>query len=133
MSHEAARNAIQAHVAANWTAAPVAYDNAVFAKPNEAPWARLSILNSFGGGVSMGTPRRYRFAGIVVFGIFVPEETGPSLATLLADQGIALFEAQRLSGGVVFENVFAQEQGNDPEGPWFRIDVLANYRFDVVR
>ena len=133
MSHAAARNAIQVHVAANWTAAPVAYDNAAFAKPNDAPWVRLSILNGFGGGVSLGTPRRYRFTGIVVFAIFVPEETGPSLAAQLADQAIALFEAQKLAGGVVFEDVFAAEQGNDPEGPWFRIDVQANYRFDVVR
>ena len=36
MSYEAARNAIQAHVAANWTAAPVAYDNAEFDKPDDA-------------------------------------------------------------------------------------------------
>ena len=133
MSHEAARNAIQAHVAANWAAAPVAYDNAAFAKPSEAPWVRLSILNSLGGRVSIGTPKRYRFTGIVVFAVFVPEETGPTLAAQLADQGIALFEARKLSGGVIFEDVFAQEQGNDPEGPWFRIDVQANYRFDVIR
>lgn len=134
MSYQTARLAIQAHVAANWTATPVAYDNDDFTPPDRAYWSRLTVLNNGGGGRSIGKPiRLYRFDGIVLFQIFAPERKGTHTLEGHIDTAVAMFEATKLSGGVVFEDVFGVERGADPDGPWFRKDVLADFRFDVLR
>lgn len=134
MSYEAARNAIQARVAAAWTATTIAYDNVPFDPPAATAWARCRVLNTLGGPASLGGPTiRYRAVGLVSFGIFSPEGTGPTVPAGLVDDAVAIFEGQNLAGGVRFENVYAVDLGQDPEGPWYRVDVIAAFRFDAIR
>ena len=66
MNYEQARNAIQAHVAANWSGtAPgtIAYDNLPFDKPSDAPWVRLAIRHNDGFAAALGN-KRFRRTGI---------------------------------------------------------------------
>lgn len=132
MTYEAARRTIQDHVASSWTGTPssrIAYENLPFQPPSAAPWLRLTIRHGEARAASLGGPtRRYRRFGSAILQIFVPEGTGPTLATQLADEAMLLFEGQRLTGGVVFSGLRVREVG--VEDGWFQINVSAAFSFD---
>ena len=134
MTYEEARNAIQAHVASNWTGTPggtVAYDNLPFTPPVGSPWVRLSIQNESGVQAGFGgSAKRFRRQGTVKMQIFVVEGDGAGGVTQLADQAVLLFEGTKLSGGLRFTQVGIREIG--VESGWFGLDVSAAFSFDDV-
>jgi hypothetical protein len=135
MTYEEARNAIQGHLDANWSATPagtIAYDNLPFVPPSAAPWLRLSVRNAEGRQASFGgATRRYRRRGLALLQIFVPEGEGPSEAMQLGDQAVALFEGVVLSGNLRFGPVSLREIG--VEDGWFQVNLAADYSFDEVK
>lgn len=135
MTYEEARNAIQSYLDGNWVSTPpstIAYDNLAFTPPNGAPWIRLAIQNNIGFQAGLGgSVRRFRRQGIALILVFVPEGSGPTQATQLAEEAVLLFEGVLLPGGLRFDLVNLREVG--VEAGWFQINVSAGFSFDDIR
>jgi len=96
------------------------------------PWARVSVLHGGGSQSSLGPEggRLFEGHGQVVVQVFVPAgKRGLVDADALASAAVSAFRG-KTRDGVRFEQVGARTIGND--GPWYQVNVTADYEFDEV-
>lgn len=99
-------------------------------KPDNAPWARLSIRNNPAGPATVGGPsRRYRHGGSIILEVFVPADIGDGLARELADAGATIIR-EKQEDGITVWSVQAIPIG--VEDGWYRINVLGTFSRDEV-
>lgn len=102
-------------------------------KPLNGPWCRINAVHSTGQGTSISR-KRYENAGTLFVQIFVPEANlGPKAAAKKA-QTIAQSVSDGLKeyrGLVDLTSVRFNDVPKD--GPYFRADVLCQFRWTQVR
>lgn len=97
-------------------------------------WARAVVRHGTGqpGPImgALGKQRHWR-GGIVWVQLFVAYKGSEAFTTAQALASVArkAYEGKR-AGSVVFNPVVVREQGT--EGPWLRVDVLANFIWDEI-
>jgi hypothetical protein len=117
-------------------ATPIAWGNTDFVPPDPpAPWVRLTILPATARQVTTGVvgQRRYRSAGVIIVGAFVPEDAGEGQAQALAEQACAIFRGVTAEGvrytGPRGEAPRLQTVGNDGRG-WYQVNAIIPYTCD---
>ncbi|UXO93744.1 structural protein [Pseudanabaena phage Pan1] len=133
MTIDAAHTAIRQRFETLWgVTTPVQYPNVKFDAPEDAPWVRLSIIDTDARWASMGVPDSNieRHLGQVTVQIFVPSGTGEGSATEYADQVKAIFRSWRdaTSGLRFLVPPYARTIGVD--GKWYQVNVVAPFEFD---
>jgi hypothetical protein len=96
------------------------------------PWAWLSMTHVTGGQRTFGPAGQKRHAngGFVVLEIYAPGRDGLTLAHRLAKIGQNALKNGRTPNGLTTTQVRLNEIGED--GPWYHINVLADFDYDVV-
>lgn len=141
-----ARDEILALLKAAWDAGSpsqgltLMYPDVKISKPEaasngEAPaWARAQVQHASGSQATLANHEgqsRFRRSGIVTVQIFTPFGTGLVLADQLATIVKNAFEGVQTPSGVIFRDVTPNEIGED--GPWFNVNVLAQFEYDEIR
>ena len=96
---DAARQAIESRLAANWTTTPIKFENVPFLETTD-PYVALFILDGEGLQVSLGTPAVRRWPSVITIQVFVPQDTGTKLPRTYADTIGAIFDRAQFSAGV---------------------------------
>lgn len=120
-------------------AANVIFDNSDEQPPdgtNPPPtWARVTVRHVTSGQAALSDQsgkRRYTRRGLVTIQLFVPfSEGGLASADTIASSLQGAFLGVSTPNGVWFRNVRTNEVGVD--GPWFQMNVLADFQYDEVR
>lgn|GEM_PF-1436510 len=139
-SIDAYRQAIEAHFNTQWAdRTPIAWANVDFDPPDDAEWARFSILwgdafeDSMGGDGVMENV----IVGVVMVSIFGPP--GGGLGTLNGHANVVrdTFNLKDLGGGIEFgavsppaprtETISSQTGGRADEGRGARVDITAPF------
>ena len=130
-----AARAICDRFVANWNLADgrFALDNEAF-DPDEAPgdpWLRLSVKHFARALETMGPPnRRWRAVGSIFVQVFVPRDSGTTLAHQLAQKVRVIFEGREVSGVKCYQSS-TRELGID--GPWWVALVETAFDYDEQR
>lgn len=97
------------------------------------PWARVNVKhNTRTQGTISGPPhRRFDVRGVFIAEIYTPGGDGLTLARILSRLVEQAFEGVSTPNGVWFRNVRTNEVG--PDGPWFHVNVIAEFLYDEVR
>jgi len=139
LGFEDVRGAIEERLAANWTTTPIQWENVPFVQPSRnaavPAWISLAIRgNREGGRASVGTTtplRRYLYT--IINQIFVPEETGTTLAYQYADTlGIVWRDVTFAAGATGTLRCFepnAVEVGPEGSG-WYQLNLITNFQRD---
>ena len=128
-------------LASAWSSVRVIYPN-VEADPLDStpditsqqpdPWIRASVTHYSGRQTTIGGPlQRFERRGAFRAEIYVARSRGMSQADLIAKVVSDAFEGQNTSSGIWFRNVRMDEIG--PDGIWFRVDVIADFRYDEIK
>lgn len=101
--------------------------------PKDGPWARAVIRHGLAVQATFvdGSRKRFEKFGIVTIQVFTALEDGRGLidAQGLAEVAKKAFEGKQTVGtNIWFRNVRINEIGVD--GPWFQMNVLAEFRYD---
>lgn len=134
MNHETLHNTIRSRFktqVATPQSVSAQYDNAPFAKPENATWVRWSVLTGESRQRSFGaSTNRYRTAGVAVAQIFSPILKGDKSILALADVVKAAFLSVTDSG-VVFQTpsiahlgVVGDEWQTNVTCPFYADDVV---------
>lgn len=110
------------------------YDDKSEDLPKNGPYARITIAHNTGGQVTMATTgnRRFRRFGLVTIQIFSSANDGLSSADVFVKIANDIFEgASTGSDAIEFRNVRVNEIGED--GPWYQINVIAEFNYDRIR
>ena len=132
MTFAAIELAIQQRVEANWTATEVEWQNTEFDPKLGTPFVKVTLLfgdENIAGFAGTDSGNMYRKVGVVFFSIFVPPDSGTRLAYTHADNLIALFRGQEVSG-IRFRGVEVNEVG-EGDG-WFQVNVSIAFEADEV-
>jgi len=133
------RKAIESRFATAWAAGayaavPVAYENAQFDPPENAPYVVVTIRPADGNQESLGSGTQLsRYLGVILISILVPSNTGQALARNMADAAATMFRRAQFSAGssgtitcrIPYMNVLGVQDG------MFRIEVTADYQRDI--
>lgn len=137
---EEARDAIYNYVEDEWTAnaggAVMLYENVRADEPDgDESWAKTTVSHADGfrptisGGVGF---RRFRSTGVVTVEVRTPWGDG-----LAASDPLVKIVQERLEldglAGVEFTNVRINEVGLDENGPWYQVNVIADFEYDRIR
>lgn len=135
-----ARDAIYRHVVAAWLAQEppipeLRYEDVPAETPaDNVSWARLIVRHTTEPQVALGSPgqRRFRAFGTVIVEIRAPVNDGLKTVDRVGDVALRALQGARTGlDHVTFMNVRKNEIG--PEGPWYRMNVLADFDYDTVR
>lgn len=124
-----AKTLVLQHFLSLWDAGacPVVYDNET-SDGQDAPWARVSIVNTSGGQETLGQPtnRKFERTAHVFVQIFTERGKGTKQADTLAHTARDIFECKTING-IRYGNGDISEQG--PDGEWYSVlvDVIFNY------
>lgn len=142
MSSEAVYAAIQAHVTANWTQTPVAWENDLFRPPaTPNPWLLVEITAMQMDQRSIGAGTRnanyWREIGQLWLHLFVPSGTGSLTARALLRQAVDLFRGTDI-GAITFtsaqigvgESAQVAERGVR-DGMWWRLSAAVEWERDL--
>ncbi len=134
MTFDVERQIIESYVQSNLTGTPVKYDNVPFDQETADSFVSLSILSGTGSNISIGQLPRQRYAGIIQFDIYVPENTGTANARSIATSIRELFNNQTLpeSDGIVIRTrpPTLNRVAKGPTGK-YRINVNVPYSLDI--
>jgi hypothetical protein len=113
----------------HWEGVPTAGDF----PPKDAAWARMIIRHNAATQAALSSSadrRRFRKFGILTISIFTPLQGGQGLglAEELGKVARAAFEGKSTASGVWFRDARINEIG--PDGPWFQVNVLAEFEYD---
>lgn len=136
---KAAKDAILDHFTTEWNAQAnppeLHYMDVEKEQPDGATeWARVQIQHNTNPQVTLGGVgnRRFRAGGIVTVNIFTPFGDGNSRSDELAQVAIDAFQGRDTGlDAIEFRNARSQEVGRD--GPWFMVNVLAEFEYDRIR
>jgi hypothetical protein len=114
--------------------APVEWPNVPVPDPHfrdgSDPWCAFDLAFEGGENATIGS-RVFSRSGHLVVRIFVPAgERGLERANELAMVALDAFEGKTIDG-VSFYNVGMKTVG--PDGPWFQVNVRADFEFDEVK
>lgn len=122
------------------TAPQIFYDGVGDSGPpdDSTPYCRIQVRHTAGSNAGIGGPPGERVrtekAGLVTVQVFTPlfnddgSARGTQLAENLSKIAKAAFETVVTENGVIFRNVRPVEVGVD--GPWYQINVLAEFEYD---
>jgi len=140
----AARDEILLHFTTKWDAGTppiplLLYDDKHRDLPADAPYARITVSHNvfsqvtLGGKVAQGSGgSRFRRFGVVTVQVFTVSGDGLTNADVLVDLALDAFEGENTgSDKVEFRNARANEIGQD--GPWFQVNVVAEFTYDRVK
>jgi hypothetical protein len=143
---EQARDEIYAHLLQRFKDDPVAAEvdvmfweyeddppRATDAEDNPLPWVRLILKHGDGGQSNLGLSNskvRNTSKGIVIFEIYEPRSTGGLTSDKLSRSALNAISANSTENGAWFRNARRVDYG--PDGMWFRVDVMANFEYDVM-
>ena len=135
MSFVDERKAIESELNDNWTTTPIQWENVPFDIPSSSgvlqPYIAMSLLPGEGEQIELGTVPLYRWVGVIVIQIFVPEHhtSGPGLASQYAETLKAIFLRKQLSQGssgrILTRVPYMSVQGV-VEG-WYQVNLNTNY------
>ena len=95
-------------------------------------WIRASVTHYAGRQTTIGGPlKRFERLGAFRAEIYVARSRGMTRADAIAKVVSDAFEGQNTSSGIWFRNVRMDEIG--PDGIWFRVDVIADFRYDEIK
>lgn len=131
---EAERAAIEGYIQANFTAAPVWFENTPFTPPENRPYVTVAIRHSEVRAASLGPNPLVRIQGAVECELRAPEGTGTASLRALADALAELLERQVLATGAAGAARFGEAEINAVvlEEGWRRMDVTVPFRRDVI-
>lgn len=102
---------------------------------SDLPWARASVQHNFSTQRTLGTTgnRRFERTGNVIIQLFNPRsvEQGMRLPDALADIAVRAYEGNAAPNGAWFRDVRYQEIGFSE--PWFQVNVIADFVYEMVR
>ncbi len=104
--------------------------------PHNAAWARIQIRHIDAPQATLGdttTKRRFENTGVLLIEISAANETtsDKTLAQNLAKIAKSAFQGKTSANGAVwFRDVRVQEIGT--VGPWYRLSVVAEFRYDEL-
>lgn len=101
MSFTSARRAVESFFTTNWLQTPIAFENVVFAPPDDGRWVKLMILHEQSEQAAIGRPALHRYRGRIVIYCFTPLGGGAQQATALADAAATLFDGALIAGHVL--------------------------------
>lgn len=110
------------------------YDDTKKAVPNDATtWVRISVRHRRGSRASLGNKagsRKNNQSGFVFIEIYTPRENG-----LVNSDIISAAFAENIRSGqdgdIWYSDVSEIEVGED--GNWFRVDVIAEFNYDLIQ
>jgi hypothetical protein len=135
-----ARDEILDHFTTVWSAQPnpvplLVYQDKRRDLPLNAPYARITVIHTpetqrtIGGGVGN---RRFRRFGIVTVQVFAMGGAGLQDADRFANIALTAFEGSKTGEDrVTFRNARIVEVGE--VGPWFQMNVIADFDWDSVK
>lgn len=131
---ETERAAIEGHVQANFTAAPVFFENQPFDPPKDAPYVVVTIRHSGTQPASLGPTPLRRLAGTVEAALHVPERSGTATARTLADALAAVLRRVTIlpAPGVVLRLGEPTLEGGHTANGWWRATLTCVFRQDVA-
>ncbi len=107
-----------------------AFANEKFTAPDDAPWARLTVLHEQGDAPTFGPPggnkRKFRRRGRVLIQVYDQVDQGTRVLDLLADESRDIFEGTQFSG-LYFISADIRESGQD--GEWMQLIVDAPFDY----
>lgn len=130
MSFNAIRQAVEDQFIAIWTGTPldqVNYGgNLNFTPTPNVPWIRLQVVSQVTNNAEIGT-NFVRNEGLINAGIFVPVDSGESLAFDLADQVAQVYQNQDFNGIYCLATNMIRLGVTDN---WYQINANTPYRTD---
>ncbi len=126
MSFAEERKTIENRFSTEWTATPIAYDNAPFNPPANSDWVRLNIQNGDSGYRSLESTVRH--TGIINVQIFTPVNKATKTSRQYADIVSDIFSDQRF--GDVVTDVSSISIVDDDEA-WLQTNVTTPYYRDA--
>lgn len=131
MTTATAFSAIRAHLEAQWTTTPLAWDNEAFDTPDNAPFVMVQMTGDLWDQQSMGAAtrlqNRWEEEGELMLSVIVPAGTGTLLARQHAEALANIFRGLQL-GEIEFRDI-SIGLGVLPEdrGPWWLLPVRINW------
>lgn len=110
MTYQAELQAIEGQLLNNYTATPVAIDDAgpiidpatrnIVEQPDDAAWVRLSVRGAREEQASIGGAgnNRFRNYGVIIVQVFTPMREGPQAGRAIADIVGAIYRRQQFAG-----------------------------------
>lgn len=97
-------------------------------KPDNAPWARMTVRSTGARVASIGGPvQRHRHDGDIILEVWVPEGIGTGKAKELADLGCGIIRGKE-EGGITVWSARAIPLG--VRDGWYRINVIGSFSRD---
>ena len=132
MSFNAALQAVESHLAANWTATPIAYENVDFTPPT-GNWIKVMLITEKSELLGLGATRLRRHTGRILLYCFVPVGDGAQAAMTLADSAIAVFDGANLAGFTLRTPRAVSDEDDDTQASHFRaLAVIPFWRDETV-
>lgn len=135
-----ARDEVMKHFTDAWNAQtpPVPlllYDDKERDVPENADYARIVMRHNDRDRRTLGNDvgnRRFRSFGIITVQVFAVSADGLTRSDELVNLAVNAFEGDKTGEDrVFFRNVSHQEIGQD--GPWFQVNVLAEFDYDFIK
>lgn len=111
---------------------PLTFTGEDFNPPDNAPWARVTIIGANTDQVEFGVVRRFRRFGIVRVQFWLVAGTGSGQAWTLADTIRTVLEGRTLTGGVRLRGT-SPPIDEQAEGAWSRWRVDTDFDGDELR
>jgi len=128
------RATIKAYLQANWSSAPIVYENEPIPRPEPpSPWLMIEMVGNIFEQSSIGsghpTTNRWIEEGYLLAHVHVPLGTGDTTASGLAEGLANTLRGVVLPGDLRLQNmsIGAGDPGADI-GPWWRLTVRADFR-----
>jgi hypothetical protein len=141
MSFVDTRSALEQRFKLNWTRTPIKWQNVRFEVPadvsnNPQPYVAFTLRGGEGADITLGSMNPwYRWSGLIIVSVFVPENVGMGLVTLYADLIKKIFldpprDFQYLQSGVIRLLVPQAVEIGIVAG-WCQTNILTAYRRDA--
>lgn len=111
------------------------WDDTVMQVPDDGDltWVRISVKHRNGSRASLGRKDKtgkHTQAGIVFVELYTPRENGLVDSDVLAAAFAESFRSPT-DGDIWYRDVSEVEVGED--GNWFRVDVIAEFEYDLIQ
>lgn len=131
MSTATAFTAIRAHLEANWTATPLAWDNEAYEPGDNAPFVMVQITGDQWDQASIGAgdrlANRWEEEGELLLSVMVPTGTGSLLARQHAEALANIFRGLNL-GDIEFRDIsIGLGVAAEDRGGWWLLPVRINW------
>jgi hypothetical protein len=131
MTTATAYTAIRAHLEANWTTTPLAWDNEEFAPTQDAAFVMVQITGDMWDQRSIGAgdrlQNRWEEEGELLLAVIVPTGTGSLLARQHAEALANIYRGLNL-GDIEFRDIsIGLGVAADDRGPWWMLPLRINW------